>query len=351
VTPRARLRTIAQLRRTRGVGGDMRYVLTVIFGLRRARRELGVLEAKEATLHQSRRRHLTTLGRNATTAERFDHPALGHAREQLGKVEEERAGHTAQVAAADGELQRVNRDRAAKAKQHAADLEGIDAEIAELQKKLDPLEKELAGVTRRAAALRDSLRRIDEKIAFTEARLSGADIQEADRGAIQAEIASLKADRKSLQQDEPVLASSLDSLQPRIAKLEAARLDARRRRLEAEQAERDDQRRTEELLAAIGAKRKVLDRAASDAEALRDKILFELGERIYVERPESMAPELSPVDAIDVELGTVDRRTMELREMVQSVDRWKVVRGTGLWILLLAVIGMITALALGFRPF
>jgi prefoldin subunit 5 len=193
------------------------------------------------------------------------------------------------------------------------------------------------------------MRRVDEKLAFTEARLTSAESDDA-RAALQAEIASLRAERKSTQEDEPALAAALDSLHPRIAKLEAARADARTRRAELEQAEQDDQRRTEEVLAAIGARRKVLDRASSDAEAARDKILFELGERLCVDRPDSMSPEMSPIDAIDVELGTVDRRTMELREILQSVDRWKLVRGAGLWLLLLAAVGAIAALALGLFP-
>ncbi|HSJ99834.1 MAG TPA: hypothetical protein VK932_01280, partial [Kofleriaceae bacterium] len=347
--PKARLRTIAQLQRRRGVGGDMRYVLTTIFGLRRARRELAQLEAQEATLQQSRRRHLLTLGRTAVSADGFEHVALGGARGRLAEIEEERARHTGQVSAADAELQRATRDRQDKAREHAAELAAVEAELAELGKKLEPLEKENANVTRRAATLRDAMRRVDEKLAFTEARLASAESDDA-RAAIQAEIASLRAERKALQEDEPELAAALDSLHPRIAKLEAARAEARRRRGELEQDEQDDQRRTEEVLAAIGARRKVLDRAASDAEAARDKILFELGERLYVDRPESMSPELSPIDAIDVELGTVDRRTMELREILQSVDRWKIVRGVGLWVLLLAAIGAIVALALGLIP-
>ncbi len=350
VTPKGRLRTIAQLRRRRGVGGDLRYVWTAIFGLRRARREIAQLEAKEALLQQSRRRHLITLGRTAVTADGFDHPALGRTRELLAGIEEERSRHAGQVTAADAELLRVNRDREAKAQQHAVDLAALDDELAEVAKKLEPLEKEIASVTRRAADLRDAMRRIDEKIAFTEASLSSADAEKTDRDAIQAEIASLKADRKSVQKDEPVLASALDSLHPRIAKLEGARAEARKRRAELEQAELEDQRRVEELLTAIGAKRKVVDRAANDAEAARDKILFELGERLYVDRPDSMAPELSPIDAIDVELGTVDRRTMELREILQSVDRMKIARGIALWILLFTAIGVITALVLGVTP-
>ncbi|MGN6105596.1 MAG: hypothetical protein ACTHU0_10860 [Kofleriaceae bacterium] len=337
----ARLRTHAALRRKRGLVGDMRYVATVLFGVRSARRELAELEARQATRQQSRRRHLVTLGRAAVTADGVDHPALGRAREQLGGVEDERSRHTGQVAAADAELQRVVRDRDAKAKQCAADLAALDTELVDLQKKLEPLEKEAASIARRASDLRDSLRRLDAKITSTEASLSALRTAKQDRAAIQAEIATLKADRKAVQRDEPVLASELDALNPRIAALEAARAEARRRRVELEQQEREDQRRTEELLAAIGAKRKVVDRAAGDAEALRDKILFELGERLYVDRPDSMAYELSPIDAIDVELGTGDRRQMELREILSSVDRLKLARGIAAIILLVSALGLL----------
>src|SRR6185436_468326 len=135
------------------------------------------------------------------------------------------------------------------------------------------------------------------------------------------------------------LAGALDTLQPRIAKLEAARSEARRRRVEIEQSEREDQRRTEELLAAIGANRVVVDRAAADAEALRDKILFKLGERLYVDRPSDLTAELAPIDEIDLELGSADRRMMELREILASVDRWKLARGIALLVVVLGAIG------------
>src|SRR5207344_609709 len=107
---------------------------------------------------------------------------------------------------------------------------------------------------------------------------------------------------------------------PRVAALEASRGEAERQRAELETDEHDDQRRVEELLAAIGAKRKVVDRAAADAEALRDKILFKLGERLYVDRPAGVTAELAPIDEIDLELGSADRRMMELREILASVD-------------------------------
>jgi predicted nucleic acid-binding Zn-ribbon protein len=321
------LRATATLRRKRGLAGDVQYVFTVLFGVRRSRAEVAELTALQTTRQQSRRRHLVTLGRAAVVADGFDHPALGRARDQLQGVEEERSQHAGQVAAADTELARVKRDRETKSKQHGEGVAAVEAELTELGKKLEPLEREAGGVKKRVAELRESLQRIDNKIAATEASLVSVKGPKLDRAAVQAEIAMLKADREAVQRDEPVIASELDALSPRIAAIEAARNDARERRTRIDAEEQADQKRTVELLEAIGAKRKVVDRATSDAETLRDKILFELGERLYVDRPKNLSAQLAPIDEIDMELGTVDRRMMELREIISNVDRKKLVRG------------------------
>ena len=344
--PSGTLRTSATLRRKRGLGGDLRYVATAIAGVRRARRELALLESRQALRTQSRERHLVTLGRAAVMLERFDHPALGPAREQLGEVEEERSQHAGQVAAADSELLRVRRDREARAKQYALDLTALDAELVDATTKLEPLEKEQARVTRRTTEMRDAIRRIDSQLAATEASLSSIKAAKQDKAGIEAELATLRADRQAIMRDEPKIATELDALSPRIAALEARRSDARKRRIELEQAEQQDQRRAEELLAAIGAKRKVVDRAAGDAETLRDKILFGLGERLYVDRPTDLGPQLAPIDVIDMELGTGDRRAMELREILSSIDKAKLARGIAVLLVLLAIIGAIGWLVL-----
>jgi chromosome segregation ATPase len=312
---------------------------------------------------QSRRRHLVTLGRAAVTprvidpsgpasgperSASFEHEALGPAREQLAGIEDERSQHAGHVIAADAELTRVRRERDARASKYATDTTALDGELASLGKKLEPLHKEAAGVRRRATDLHDALRRIDARIAATEASLDPAKPSKRDRAEIQAEIATLRADRKAIQSDEPVLAGQLDALNPRIAALEAARAEAQRKRAELDTAELDDQRRAEELLTAIGAKRKVVDRAAADAENRRDKILFQLGERLYVDRPDDLAGELAPIDEIDLEVGSADRRMMELREILTSVDRWKLVRGIALLVVVLAALG---ALAYGIVAF
>jgi chromosome segregation ATPase len=349
--PAGTLRTSAALPRRRGLAGDIRYLGTVVLGLRTARRELAELAARQATRQHSRRHHLVTLGRAAVAGDRLErraehpldqHPALVPARDHLAAVEDERSQHAGHVIAADSELTRVRRDREASTKQYVADLAALDAELAGLVKKLEPLHKQAIGARKRAVDLHDALRRIDDKIAATDACLAAIQRGQGgkrDRADVQTELATLKADRKAIQADEPAIAAELDSLDPRIAALEAARADAERTRAEAERAEQDDQRRVEELLVAIGAKRKVVDRAAADAEARRDKILFQLGERLYVDRPDDLTAELAPIDEIDAELGLADRRMMELREVLTSVDRWKLARGIAMMVLLVGGLG------------
>jgi hypothetical protein len=337
------LRTASMLRRKRGLVGDVRYVFTALSGIREARKEQQELEDKQQLRQTSRRHHLVTLGRTAVTADAFDHPALGKAREALQAVEDERSKHAGAVAASDAELERVRRDREAKTKQYAADQATTTTELAELAKKLEPLEKDAAAARRKAATLNDQLRRIAKKIADTEALLVSVKGEKMDRAGIQAEIATLKADQKSVQRDEPTIAAELDALEPRIAAIHAARTEAEKLRDERERAEAEDQRRTTELYEAIGAKRKVVERAATEAEAERDKVLFELGDRLYVDRPDALAAQLSPIDRIDLELGETDRRIMELREILANVDRAKMIRGSLAIFLAVVVAGAFVA--------
>jgi hypothetical protein len=87
----------------------------------------------------------------------------------------------------------------------------------------------------------------------------------------------------------------------------------------------------------------VVEGAAGEAEAARDKVLFELGERLYVDRPILLGAQLAPIDEIDLELGEDDRRIMELREILSNIDRWKLARGIAMTVAILAVVGAFTA--------
>jgi len=334
-----KLRRTAALRRKRGIVGDVFYVFTALGGVRRSRRELGELEHRREVRLTSRKRHLVTLGRTAIISEGFDHPALGKAREALAAVEEERSQHAGAVAASNAELDRVRRDRDSNAKKFVEERTKVDGELAELAKKLEPLAKEAASAKKRAGELRDALARIEKKIAETEGLLVSVKGEKMDKAQIHADIATLKADRRSVQKDEPVIAADLDALMPRIAAIEAARGEAEKRKKELEDGETLDQKRTSELLDALGAKRKVVERASGEAEAARDKVLFDLGDRLYVDRPILLGAQLAPIDEIDLELGEDDRRIMELREILSSIDKMKLARGIAMIVLTFAIFG------------
>jgi hypothetical protein len=339
ITGGGKLRMTAALRRKRGIVGDVFYVFTALGGVRRSKRELADLEHRREVRTTSRRRHLVTLGRTAILSDTFDHPALGKSREALAAVEEERSQHAGAVAASNAELERVRRDRETNNKQFVEDKTKVEGELADLAKKLAPLEKEAVAARKKAAELKDSLSRIEKKLTETEGLLVSVKGEKMDKAQIHADIATLKADRKAVRKDEPAIAAELDALMPRIAAIEAARADADKRKKEIEGAESLDQKRTEELLDALGAKRKVVERAAGEAEAARDKVLFELGERLYVDRPMLLGAQLAPIDEIDLELGEDDRRIMELREILSSVDKWKLARGIAVVLAILAVLG------------
>jgi len=336
------LRRASALRRKRGLYGDVRYVFTALLGVRRSRRELAESERRQELRATSRRRHLVTLGRSAATMDLFAHPALGKARDRLAEVEDERAKHTGAVAASDAELERVRREREATSKAHAETVAKAAAELAEVAKKLEPLEREAAQARKRASELRDELQRIDRKIAEAEALVVSVKGEKMDKAALAADIATLRANKQAVLRDEPAIAAQLDALEPRIAALDAQRAELQRAKSDAEKAEADDHKRSLELLDAIGAKRKVVERAAADAEAARDHALFELGERLYVDRPSQLTAQLSPIDRIDLEIGEDERRAMELREILSNVDHWKLARGSAMIVL---VVGVVAAIA------
>jgi hypothetical protein len=48
---------------------------------------------------------------------------------------------------------------------------------------------------------------------------------------------------------------------------------------------------------------------------------------------------MSPIDSIDVELGEADRRVMELREILSSIDKPKLWRGIAVIVGVLLLIG------------
>lgn len=331
----ATLRHTPSLPRRRGAWGDFRYVFTVWLGTRRAKRELRKLEAEQQEREKTRRRHLITIGRAAATSAELDQTQIRKTRGTLQAVDADRSNQAAQVAASESEAEQVRRERAAKATAHREEIEALELEQEQLTQKLEPMQKEAAAARRRATDLRASLARLDARVSDVEAGRG----KWADSASQAAELAALRAERQGISRDEPLIAAQLDALVPRIAAIEASRERLRRKVIERNEEEEEDSKRTEELLSAIAAKRKVVERATADAEKQRERMLAELGERLYVDRPKNLSAHLSPIDSIDLELGDGQRRMMELKEILASIDRWKLVRGLLLLTLLLVAIG------------
>jgi hypothetical protein len=331
----ATLRHAPSLPRRRGLWGDLRYVFTAWRGGRRARRELAALELEQIEREKTRRRHLTTIGRAAATSAELDQTQIRRTRDNLVVVDQERSTHASQVGSSDVEMEAVRRDRASKALAHRDEVEALELEQAQLLQKLEPMQRESAAARRRATDLRNALSKLDGRIRNVEAGRG----KWADSAAQAAELAAVRAERQMVARDEPIIAAQLDSLVPRIASIEATRERLRRKVIERKEEEEEDRKRSDELLSAIGAKRRVVERATGDAEKARERMLSELGERLYVDRPANLSAHLAPIDSLDLELGAAQRRMMDLREILASVDRWKVARGLIWWTLLLGAIG------------
>ena len=335
-----------RLPRTPGVLGDLAYVVTATRGVRRARKELVDVEDQITTLKSDRATRLADLGRAAVADDRFDQTAIRVSRDLLGDIEDRRSRHAGAAAAADAELDAIEREREAELKRASDELAGAEEEIAKLDAELAPLEREAAQARKRAAQVKDTLASIDARIAAARASLVSVKGPARDATAVEAELATLRADREAVSRDEPAIAADLDRLLPRIASLESAREAARARINAARAAEREARARAEEKVAAVQARRRVESRAAADAKHASERALIELGERLYVDRPGDLTLRLAAVDKQDVAIATAQRRAIELRELIGSLEKGALARGVFYWILVVATLATIVMLIL-----
>lgn len=337
--PTGSVRAIATLPRKRGLGGDIRYVWTVLFGVARSRRELTKVEAQLTTQRAKRTKRLVELAARVLADDDQKMPGVAEAREKLSIIEDERARQAGQAAAAETEAAAARRDHENDTKRLNGNIAAIDAELAELDKKLVPLERDAQAARKKATQLEATLDRIAAKIAATEASLVRVKDGRTDRAGVEAELATLRADRVAVQRDEPAIAAELDALLPRIAELEARR-NAARARLESTRTELTaSAERLVERLGVVGAHQKVIDRALAESQVARDRALADLGERLVIDRPRSLGRDLADIDAVDVDIAGDERRVMELHEVLGSIDKGALARG----IAVLAVGGLVVA--------
>ena len=154
-------------------------------------------------------------------------------------------------------------------------------------------------------------------------------------------VPSLRAERQSVLAQEPPLVAELEQLEPAIASHQADRDTARADLERLAQEDADDQVRTDEKLAAAAARRQVEERAVNESDAARDEVLLGLGEWLDVERPDVIGPRLRGADEHAMAIATLERRILELQELVDGIDRWAIARGIA--IVALALGGAVAA--------
>jgi len=336
-----------ELPRRRGVWGDVRYVFTAAFGVPRTRRELAALDAALAHERALRGDALAQLAIAAVGDDAFEHPALDGARDALADIEARRARHAGAVAAAEVELSAVVRDRDADDDRLGAEIAAAEGALAEIVAELGPIERNVPTLRRRAAELKEYLQQLDVRLIGAEtAARAAVRVGRADDGTRAADLAALKAERVAAAREHPRVVAELESLAPRLAQLSSRRaeLEDRLARVRADHAAA--RARADERAAAINARGGAEERAAADAEAARKLALEDLGEQIYADRPEPLRFELVAIEEHDLQLAARQRRSMELRALLSSVDRGALARGIAVLAIVLAAIAASIVLAI-----
>ena len=320
------LRVLPTLPRRRGVLGDVLYVHTAVFGVAGSRRELATVEKKLAVEKKERERRLIDIARQALADGELDSRTLEGGRDELLTLEEKRSRRAGAIAAVDEEIATLEREREEERTRSRRTLDALKREIHTIEEKLEPLERKAQIARRKATRLREQLRELDRRIEREEASLPGQAAR--DRGAeVEANIASMRADREEVAREEPVITAELDDLEPAIASLSSARADAHGKVGKLESDEESDVVRTAEKLTAARARRAVEERARAELEREQEQALRSLGERLNVERPRDLYLRLKPIEEHEVAIATLERRRVELGELVAGVDRWAFARG------------------------
>ncbi len=328
----------AAFRRRRGLGGDVVYVATVLFRGAATRRELRRIEAAVDARAQARAAALIALGADGIGDPALDGAAIDAARDQLAALEEERAARAGEVAGADADAATIERNRKGELDKQAEALKAAEAELAAIAARLAPLIKEAEAVRKKGDELRATLARQDDLLRAQDAK-AVAMRGKADRAAVDAEIATLRADRVAIAKDEPALAAQLAELAPRIAALEAERAAAQGRQADARAAAAAAGERAVDEQAAVTARKKVIERGVAELEKRRDRALRQVGEALAIARPASQAAALARLDEVELAAADEERRAMELREMLATVDKPALARGLAVMALAAAVVG------------
>jgi hypothetical protein len=325
------LRLPVQLPRRRGVLGDIGYAFTAPVRVASSRRELATLERKLVGEQSERERRLIELAREALDDGDLRSATLDRGRDEILEIEEKRSRRAGAVAASDQEIAGLERERAEQREAHLRENHRLRRDIAAAEEQLEPLERRAQAARRRAQKMKDSLDELDRRIAREDGVLGGTPA--GDRAEVEANLASMMADRESIADEEPALAGELDELELAIATMSASLGEARARAGKLEKDEAAAIERSAEMITAVRARRTVEGRAEADLACEKEEALLALGERLNVERPPELLLRFAPIELEEVSIATRERRRVELAELVKGVDRSALARGV-LWLAL-----------------
>ena len=314
--------------------GDIAYLFRVIAKRRSSKVELAELAEKITSLKEARNLELLQVARHAIGDDRNDQTLVGRARVSLLEIEEKRSLHAGRVAAADEKMAALSRHRSDKLNHRVTEGESLAKEVDAINASLEPLQTRASNARKRAGELRKHLKSIDEKIRREEASLVSVE-GPADKAAVHASIASLKAERDTVAADEPLMAAEIDDLDPKISSLISTRSGLADKIVSLDQERELDEVRVKEKELAVEASRTVETRAVDDQANKRQDALLELGEALHNKPAEAASPRADAIEKQDLEIGTLERRRLELRELRSSVEVFPMVMG-GMWLLLFA---------------
>lgn len=333
------------LPRNSGIGGDVAYLFRVWTRSRSCKVELAQIATQIASEKEARNLKLLQKARQAIGDDRNDQTLVGRARADLLKIEERRSVHAGRVAAADEKMAALARHRHDKRNLRVEEAEAMTDEVDAINTSLEPLQTRTSDARKRTTNLRKQLQALDEEIRQQEASLIAV-TGPADKAAVHAALASLRAERDTVAADEPMLAAEIDDLEPKISSLISTRSALSDKIVALDQERSVDELRVKEKEDAVKASRTVESRAVDDQASKRQNALLELGEALHSKPEGSSTPRASTLENHELEIGTLERRRLELKELMSGVEYLPMVRG-GLWLfLLVALIGAVFFFAL-----
>lgn len=333
---------------TRGIGASIRYAAHVTLYSARRFRLLRELRSEAASKRALRTQRMTELAELALTLTEVPHKAVDARRRQLDVLADERKRRGATITKHEASLAA---ERAAYAR-HEEAAKQRNAQIADqmagLEGRLRPVERDHAGLERETDRLERENAQLGKQIASLEGKLPSGAGATAEQQRVAVEVAGLKARREAIEREAPELEARVAALAPT---LEALRMDLEAAREEQNANRRDlsakEQRMRDTCTALdteIVRERGELDRLALEAQTTT-RLLGEELERDRILHPRLTAA-YRGVDELGGALTTLEYRIAELEKEAAGVDRAAVRRaalvlGAGALLLIALVLFLI----------